>query len=69
MIGGITTYLIIYIQFYALYGKNGDNYVVRANTVDNNAVKEDGNPTKSDTVISKSVSRMLGENPNTRGAF
>lgn len=23
MIGGITTYLIIYIQFYALYGKEG----------------------------------------------
>lgn len=24
MIGGITTYLIIYIQFYALYGKEGE---------------------------------------------
>lgn len=45
MIGGITTYLIIYIQFYALYGKEGGKT--------NEASRAQDEPTVMETVPSK----------------
>lgn len=63
MIGGITTYLIIYIQFYALYGKDESGNTVHRN---NEAISpgsdsdQQQQPTRSaDAVASRSFSRNL----------